>query len=370
MMTLSFFGDFVCLEPAQVSCSEAFRNWAEADVLACNLEAPVKSDAEPAPKSGPSLSQSEDSPTLLRDLGINLVLLANNHIMDYGNGGLSKTLESLGDIASIGAGDASHAYDVTILEKNGIRVGLMSLVQHEFGVVESLDEGGVGTAWINHPIVPKKIKDARELCDVLIVLPHAGFENIDAPLPEWRDNYKSLIDLGADAVIASHPHVPQGWEDYNGKRIYYSLGNFCFDKKIGSNPFWNKSLSVKVTISDDHSISLEEKSIIFENGIIDIDESEEIKQHIGYLQKLLSTPAEYKEYIDEQLEAFWESYRLYMLRGLGAFSLNGTMNTLIHSAYGALKGMDIPMLLNNFQCETHSWAIQRILNNRLKRNKK
>lgn len=368
-MTLSFFGDFVCMNPSQVSCTDAFRKWASADVNACNFEAPVKSDASPKPKSGPSLSQSEESPALLRDMGVNLALLANNHIMDYGEVGLSATIKSLGDITYIGAGSASRVYDVNIIEKNGIRVGLISLVQHEFGTIDSIDEDGMGTAWINHPIVPKKIKEARESCDVLIILPHAGFENIDAPLPEWRDKYKSLIDQGADVVIASHPHVPQGWEDYKGKRIYYSLGNFCFDKKLGNNPYWNKSLSVKVTITDDLNISLEEKCIVFDNGIIDIDESEETKQHIEYLRTLLLASTEYSNYINEQLEAFWESYRLYILRGLGALSFNGNMNTLIHSAYGVLKGTDIPMLLNNFQCETHSWAIQRILNNKLNRNK-
>lgn len=370
MITLSFFGDFLCMEPNQVTFTDAFKRWAPADVVACNLEAPLNSDAAPAPKSGPSLSQSEDSPMLLRDLGINLVLLANNHIMDYGEEGLSKTVELLGDIKSIGAGDASHVYDVTILDKNGLRIGVMSLVQHEFGTVETLEEGRVGTAWVNHPIVTRKIIEARETCDVLIILPHAGFENIDAPLPEWRDMYKAFIDLGADVVIASHPHVPQGWEDYNGKRIYYSLGNFCFDKKIGNNPYWNKSLSVKVTIADNNQISFEEKCIVFDDGIIDIDETEETKLHVEYLRRLLLRPEEYNSYIDKQLEAFWESYRLYMLRGLGAFSLNGNINTLVHSAYGVLKGMDIPMLLNNFQCETHSWAIQRLLKNRLRRNKK
>ncbi len=369
-MTLSFFGDFVCMNPAQVSCTDAFRCWAQADIVACNLEAPLKTDAEPTTKSGPSLYQSDDSPTLLRDLGFNLALLANNHIMDYGEEGLSKTIESLGDIRYIGAGKASQVYDVNVIEKDGIRVGLMSLVQHEFGTVDVIDERGVGTAWINHPIVTKKIKKARELCDLLIILPHAGFENIDAPLPEWRDKYKSFIDLGADVVIASHPHVPQGWEDYKGKRIYYSLGNFCFDKKIGNNPYRNNSLSVKISISDDCHISLEEKSILFDKSLIDIDDTEETKQHIEYLHGLLLAPDKYNTYIDEQLEVFWKSYRLYLLKGLGAFSLNGNMNTLVHSAYGFIKGMDIPMLLNNFQCETHSWAIQRILNNRLKTNKK
>lgn len=366
MVTLSFFGDFVCRAPEKVSCTDRFKEWSRADYRVCNFEAPVKSDAAPAPKSGPSLCQSEESPKYLEENGFNVILLANNHIMDYGETGLQKTLGSFKGAHLIGAGKASAVYDPLIIEKDSIKIGLLSLVQHEFGVVESSNGGSAGTAWINHPSVPSKIRKAKNECDILILLPHAGFENIDAPLPEWRDNYKALIEMGADAIIASHPHVPQGWEEYNGKRIYYSLGNFCFDKKIGNNPYWTKSLSVKMTITDDHQIMFSHQNIIFNDGVIDIDDTEETDLHCKYLHDLLLTPSKYESYINEQLELFWESYRLFLLRGLGAISFYGSLNTFIHSAYGVLKGMDVPMLLNNFQCESHRWAIERILRNKMK----
>ena len=366
MFTLSFFGDFVCMEPLKVSSSAAFREWAKADIQVCNFEAPVKSGSTPSPKSGPSLCQSTDSPQKLLDLGFNLILMANNHIMDYGVEGLKTTLNAFEKVKCIGAGEATSVYEPLIIEKDGIKIGLFSLVQHEFGTADDIKENELGTAWINHPIVSSKVRETKDRCDVLIVLPHAGFENIDVPLPEWREKYKWLIDSGVDLVIASHPHVPQGWEDYKGKRIYYSLGNFCFDKKIGTNPYWNKSLSVKVSIDDNKQISLEQQNVVFEDGVIDVDDSEEAKHHNDYLQRLLRDEEKYESYLNEQLERFWESYKLYILRGLGAVSFNSSFNTFIHSAYGVLKGMDVPMLINNFQCETHSWAIQRILRNKMK----
>lgn len=366
MMTLSFFGDFVCIDPSKVSCSEAFMDWAAADVVCCNFEAPVKSEGAPSPKSGPSLYQSTESPQKLIDMGFNLILTANNHIMDFGEDGLKTTLKAFGKVKCIGAGEATSVYEPLIIEKDGIKIGFFPLVQHEFGTADTIKENELGTAWINHPIVSSKVRDAKEKCDLLIVLPHAGFENIDVPLPEWREKYKSLIDSGVDLVIASHPHVPQGWEDYKGKRIYYSLGNFCFDKKIGTNPYWNRSLSVKVSIDDNKQISLEQQNVVFEDGVIDVDDSEEAKHHNDYLQRLLRDEEKYESYLNEQLELFWESYKLYILRGLGAVSFNSSFNTFIHSAYGVFKGMDVPMLINNFQCETHSWAIQRILRNKMK----
>ena len=60
---------------------------------------------------------------------------------------------------------------------------------------------------------------------------HAGLEKVNYPLPEFREQYKRFIDYGADAIIAHHPHVVQGWEYYNNKLIAYSLGNFIWQKK-------------------------------------------------------------------------------------------------------------------------------------------
>ena len=79
---------------------------------------------------------------------------------------------------------------------------------------------------VNHIIL-----DAKKELDYLFILPHAGVEYTDAPVPELIARYRDFIDYGADGVIASHPHCPQGWETYKGKPIFYSLGNFLFNSK-------------------------------------------------------------------------------------------------------------------------------------------
>lgn len=68
----------------------------------------------------------------------------------------------------------------------------------------------------------------RNEVDLIIFFAHAGLENYDIPLIEWRERYKRLCDLGVDCVVASHPHVSQGFEQYNGQYIFYSLGNLFF----------------------------------------------------------------------------------------------------------------------------------------------
>lgn len=72
------------------------------------------------------------------------------------------------------------------------------------------DESRSGYVWINHPLVNKRVIDIKSKVDILIMIVHAGAEDVPLPLPEWRSRYKKLCDLGADVIIRHHPHVPQG----------------------------------------------------------------------------------------------------------------------------------------------------------------
>ena len=99
-----------------------------------------------------------------------------------------------------------------------------------------------------------KTKTKKEL-DYLFILPHDGIEYIDIPMPETIARYRDFIDYGADGVIGAHPHCPQGWEEYKGKPIFYSLGNFLFNSKEGydyrawNRPHWYEGLCVVMTIN-------------------------------------------------------------------------------------------------------------------------
>lgn len=365
MTNLLFFGDFVCQEPEKLIFSAEISGLISAsDVVYCNCEAPIKGVGCPIAKSGPALTQSEDSPKCLEDEGFNLIGLANNHMLDMGVGGFEATIKSFHKATTLGAGKKGDVYGVKKLEISGLTLGFLSLTHKEFGTLnDEASDDEQGTAWINSSAVNRSIMKAKDMCDYLFVLPHAGVENVDIPLPEWRIRYREFIDLGADAVIASHPHVPQGWEEYQGKPIHYSLGNFIFDSFSNTHgPYWNKGLGVKVTIEDDGKISYETLNVKYENHVLDIDKSTQAEEHDRYLCSLLTDSKAYNEALEKALYALWrDEYQLYLLRGLGSVSLNTSKNTFIHSAYGVLKGMDIPMLLNNFQCESHRWAIERFL---------
>ena len=78
----------------------------------------------------------------------------------------------------------------------------------------------------------KAIQDARQQCDFLVVYVHWGVERETEPKDYQRAMGIAYIDAGADLVVGSHPHVLQEMEEYNGKMIVYSLGNFVFGSSI------------------------------------------------------------------------------------------------------------------------------------------
>ena len=89
------------------------------------------------------------------------------------------------------------------------------------------------------------IEAARNRCDYLTVFVHWGIERDEYPQDYQVSMAKQYIDAGADLVIGSHPHVLQGISYYNEKPVFYSLGNFIFNRDIP------KTAAVKVTIDDD-----------------------------------------------------------------------------------------------------------------------
>ena len=357
-------GDFRAANPGVIKMDKDVADLFErASVRICNFEAPIYTeDAKSIKKSGPSLYQSVEAPAFTKKLGFNVILLANNHIMDYGKEGCEATIAAFDDVTTVGAGDAKDAFSVRMIDVNGKRIGLCSLVQKEFGIVEGVSDKGYGAAWINSFDVPEIIRNAKQNCDFLLVFPHAGVEHTPAPLPEWRKLYKHFIDWGADAVIASHPHCPQGWECYQGKPIYYSLGDFYFDE-LTYDDLWYKSIVVELSIGD--TIEVKEHFVCFDDktGHISIDNSERIREYIDYANHLLHNEEEYNLYINNMCIYRWKGIKYGLLRGLCGVSLQMRLKYIIRLLGCMLLGnKDEMYLLNVLQCESHRWVLEHYLN--------
>lgn len=181
---------------------------------------------------------------------VDAVSIANNHSGDFGPQAFSEMLEYLKQhrIAYFGGGNnLAQAHTPWIIEKNGYRIALLGyneFMPRSFEATASL----AGTAWSEDEQVVADIKKAREhyKADLVIPFMHWGWENELRAGPRQRGLARKMIDAGADAVIGGHPHVIQDTEEYKGKPIIYSLGNFMIDAMDNANQARGWALRLEV----------------------------------------------------------------------------------------------------------------------------
>ena len=299
-----FAGDF-CSKPStsKITVSDELKNLIQScDLKVVNFEVPLKPDVKLPPQRRERFFQNDDAPEFLRSLGFNLFSQANNHAFDWGDEGFKKTKAALGD-AAFGAGTYDEAYKVKVVEVQGLKIGFYALSFAAYkGVFDDvMNHEGLGCAYINDLRVNHDIMEAKRQVDYLFILPHDGIEYIDVPTPETIARYHDFIDYGADGVIAAHPHCPQGWEEYKGKPIFYSLGNFFFNSKEGydfraDKPHWYEGLCVVMTIANG-KLSWELVNTKNVNNLgLEIDHDEERNKHNEQLCQYLSDQEKYNRY--------------------------------------------------------------------------
>lgn len=310
-MRLFFAGDF-CSKPTTsfITPSDELKSLlASCDCRIVNFEVPLKPDIELPPRKDERFFQNDDAPKFLRDLGFDLFSIANNHAFDWGEEGFKKMKAALGE-ASFGAGTYEEAYKVKEVEINGVKIGFLALsyAVYTWPLQDTDKREGLGCAYINDLKVNHIIIEAKKRLDYLFVLPHDGMEYIDAPMPETIARYRDFIDYGADGVFGSHPHCPQGWEEYKGKPIFYSLGNFFFNSKKDTlyrawdRPHWYEGRCVLVNIENDKITCEMINTRNIDNIAIEIDHSEESVKHNEYVCGLLNNRQAYYDYMTPVLQ--------------------------------------------------------------------
>ena len=365
-MKIAICGDCVINTPSEHSIGSALQALLDdCDIRCVNFEVPVDTDiSEPIYKSGPVLCQSEQTPEWLERHGFNLITLANNHSLDYGEKGLQATIKAFDKSKLTGIGTYDSAYEATVIKSGSETIGFLGLTHKEFGCVDCHTANKMGTAMVTSPKVPVVIGKIKSQVDRLYLLIHAGVEYTDAPLPEWRELYKSFIDLGADAVIASHPHVPQGWEIYKGCPIAYSLGNFAFEYKVHQLPpsYWNNSL-IAIINTDDNTLQMHNLRYDSQSKVIDVDDSSESALHTDYLCNLLSTKENYAQYLETLYPSLEKTYSRMLQEGGGApMSKIVKLKNFVKFFLGRKRvHADKIHYLNLFQCESHRWMLMQYL---------
>jgi poly-gamma-glutamate synthesis protein (capsule biosynthesis protein) len=212
----------------------------ENDLVVANLEGPITDNKSVSSGTVPG---SRDNyfftfdPSLAKTLfkeNIRLVDLGNNHILNFGQAGINSTEKYLDD-ANVQYFGAPGGNKSAIKNVNGFNIALVSY--NEF---LSSDIIGEQNATID------EIKIAKKSADIVIVFCHWGVEYNLKNTDSQKILAHQFVDAGADLVIGSHPHVIEPMEIYNGKRIYYSLGNFVFDQYFSEDV--RKGEGVVVTI--------------------------------------------------------------------------------------------------------------------------
>ena len=207
-----------------------------ADFTMVNEEFPFSNRGTKAPDKQYTFRVDPKYVSIFKELGIDAVGIANNHVLDFGKEALEDTFTTLNNagIPYSGAGhNLEEASKVVTFEKGGKKVGVIA-ASRVIPVVEwnvRNSQPGVFTAYDATDLI-NKVQEAKQSCDLVFVMIHWGTEHTDK-LEEYQKTIgHQLIDAGADGVIGAHPHVVQGIEKYNDKMIFYSLGNYIFNQNI------------------------------------------------------------------------------------------------------------------------------------------
>lgn len=307
--TFIFGGDF-CLDKIDYKISEdlidVFKN---SDGSIFNLEAPIiyakdTKNYTKYPKAGPNIYQNENIIYLLKKINTKYLSGANNHIMDYGKLGILSTKKILDEnnIKYSGFGnDKDEAQKIVDLNEN---IVIINICEEEFGIAE---KNTAGTYSMYDKNVNKQIKDQKNKNKFVIIYAHGGGELIPLPSKYILDRYREFVDLGADIVIGHHPHVPQGYEKYKKKYIFYSLGNFIHSS---FNNYWGILLKLDIfedskTIYEIIPISINEKEIKI------IKEKEKYFNYINKINKIINNSlfeAMHQEQAIDMYKCYYQEY--------------------------------------------------------------
>lgn len=301
-------------------------------------------------------------------------MLANNHIGDYGEYGLERSIEKIleSGAAYIGAGCAKHPdLEALYYTINDTKIAIINAAESQFGMLDSTS-AFLGASYGYRDCFGyeffQSVARVKQQVDVLICVIHAGLENALHPLPQFRELYKFLCDMGADCIIAHHPHIIQGYEDYETKdsrsaRIFYSLGNFFFSMaNPPTDPLETQGLSVAITFEKQKISSYELLFSKWDNSGVKLLDSSKLYHPIENLSAPLRDDELYKEAILEIIKRFYPQYMRYYE---WVFLLPNKENSLLANCKLFVKSLFFPnrylaprqaLLLHNINIPTHRFV--------------
>lgn len=227
-----------------------------ADHVVANVEGPVAFAEQNTERSGVRQLLHTIDPKavkVLNKMHADIWNICNNHIMDAGEDGIRSTLEIArkNNVKTIGAGmNTTQARKPVIINEAG-GIGLFGVGYQR--ACRKADKNKAGCySWSDLDEIQETINEIKKSCRWCIVVAHAGEEFTPLPSPYTRERYHKYLEMGADIVIAHHPHVPMNYETVGDKMIFYSLGNFIFDTDYQRSQFNTEfGLVVKIDFTEE-----------------------------------------------------------------------------------------------------------------------
>lgn len=232
----------------------------------------------------------------LKKLGVDLVLLANNHVFDYGTDALTDTLDTLAKagIPEVGAGrnleEAATPYYARINGRTIAYVAATKAEQYESAIhTQAATDTQPGVLACYDPSrFLEEIREADANSDFVVASVHWGLEYDEHYSDDQRALAEQMVAAGADAVIGSHTHCLQGINLIDGAPVFYSLGNFWFNEK----PLYSGMARISLRVPEDRTqpVTLTETAFLpctqydlHTDLVTDPDQKQTILDHIAGL---------------------------------------------------------------------------------------
>lgn len=324
----------------------------DADYRIVNFECPVSErNGKAIVKKGPNLRCSEKGLEAARWVGFDCVTLANNHFLDYGDEGVTNTLAACKKygLDTVGGGmNVTEASKVLYREIGGKKLAIVNCCEHESSIATDKSAG-------SNPLNPIKqyysIVEAKNTADYVLVIVHGGHEMWQFPSPRMVQTYRFFIDAGADVVVNHHQHCFSGYEVYNGKPIFYGLGNFCFDKPEYYKGLWELGYMVRIHLSETISFDILPYEQCKEDPIVrKLDTHEEIDRRLAEINEIIADDnklsMETARYFSKNPRSVRLAFEPYHGRVCSKLFLSGLLP-------GFMTKKKLVALQNSLECESH-----------------
>lgn len=220
------------------------------DRFIVNLECALTREEKGIRKFGPCIKADPLCADSIKDFGVTDVMLANNHVFDFGKKGFVDTMENLDRVGIPYSGVGKNDEDsrkIYYIEDKDVKIAIVNVCEHEYSY--ALPDR-MGT----NPYVPFKtmrdIKNAKKNADHVIVIYHGGKEHSRYPSPRLMEHMREMVLSGASVVLTQHSHCIGCYEEYEGGHIVYGQGNLNFVAPT-TRETWKTSLMVGVDVTKD-----------------------------------------------------------------------------------------------------------------------